>query len=162
MIAAIIVGAFSGVLGSVLGPFVTSWLRGREHKQEREREIHAELRQMIEERFADCDREVLCAFRIFGLVRLGQSPMEAYTHALAQQAANLDKVRHRWEPYRIMDESLRQLAEQLSHDVLNFHTHHLSVSTMDLDNWWAEAVENGRSLDDIRSRVRLRLDELRW
>lgn len=162
IIVAIIVGLLSGALGSVLGPVVVYRLRRRERQEEREREIHSELRQMIEERFDDCGQVMGQTFRIAVYVQR-LSPLDAYRRAMADEVAErADRPYHRWQPYRITDETLRRLAEQL-HDRLNeLRTHHISVMTMDIDRWRAEASEIDNHLREIERQARLRLDELRW
>ena len=163
IVVGIIVGSFSGVLGSVLGPIVTHWLRSREHKQEREREIHRELRQMIEERIGDCGSAAAALFRIEAHMKVGLSPFDAYSRSFGERWEKLkDQPRHRWEPYRIKDETLKGLTEQLHNRLLEFDSHLLSVTSMDRSAWWEMMVERERGLREIERQVRLRLDELRW
>ena len=146
-----------------MGPVVTSWLRSREHRQEREREIQRELRQMIERRLDDCGGARVAAFHMMVDMLSGISPPEAYHRAVVeQQARTADHAQHKWEPYRIRDERLRSLVEQLHDSLLHFETHHLTVATMSPDDWRAAITEKERSLREIERQVRLRLDELRW
>jgi len=162
-IVAVIVGLLSGALGSVLGPLVTHILRRREREDEREREIHRELREMIEERLLDCGRERAVAFRIWAFVRIGQPPPEAYNRATAWRwDETKDRPPHRWEPYRITDQELRRLVEQLNERIGDLNSHHISVMTTDPDQWWTEVLEKGPQLREEERQVRLRLDELRW
>jgi hypothetical protein len=150
-------------LGSVLGPIVTSWLRSREHKQEREREINTELRQMIEQRIGDCGSAAAALFRIEAHMKVGLSPFNAYSRSFGERWEKLkDQPRHRWEPYRITDETLKDLTEQLHNCLLEFDSHLLSVTSMDRSAWWEMMLERERALREIERQVRLRLDELRW
>jgi hypothetical protein len=162
-IVAIVVGLLSGALGSVLGPLATHLLRRREREEEREREIHRELREMIEETLEDCGREAAMAFRIWAHMRVGHPPLEAYNAATAWQSEEVKaRPRRRWEPYRITDQELRQLVEQLNERVGDLRSHHSSVMIMNPDQWWAEVVEMDSTLRELQRQVRLRLDELRW
>jgi hypothetical protein len=163
VIVAIVVGSLSGVLGSVLGPIVTSWLRNREHEQERKREIHRELRQMIEDRIGDCGSAAAALFRIDAHMKIGLSPFDAYNRSFGERWEKLkDQPRHRWEPYRIKDETLKGLAEELHNCLLEFDSHLLSVTRISRDEWWAAMSDRERGLREIERQVRLRLDELRW
>jgi len=160
----VIVGLLSGVLGSALGPIVNHHLRRREREEEREREIHRELRQMIEERLDDCGRLLGAAFRIHADVRfLRSSPLDAYNRSVARRLEeSRDQPRRRWEPYRITDDTLSHLVEQLHDGLENLDTHLMSVITAEMDQWWAGVSEKEKSLREIERQVRLRLDELRW
>jgi hypothetical protein len=164
MTVAIIVGLLSGALGSVLSPIATHFLRRRERKEEREREIHADLRQMIEQRLDECGKQLAAAFRMGAEVRhLGSSPMDAYNRSVARRVdESRDQPRHRWEPYRVTDDRLRGLAEQLHERLHDLDSHLLSIASAEIDRWQAEVSEKEESLREVERQVRLRLDELRW
>ena len=161
---AIIVGLCSGALGSLLGPIVAYRLRRRERREERDREIHSELRHMIEEMVDECGRDLGTAFRIYAHVRhLKLSPFDAYNRAMAERwEKERDRPYHRWEAYRITDERLKSLANELLDATQDLGTHLVAVMTIDLDRWWTGVTERERRLREIERQVKLRLDELRW
>jgi hypothetical protein len=163
-IVAIIVGLLSGALGSVLGPIATHFLGRREREEERDREIHAELRQMIEQRLDECGKQLGAAFRMWAEVRhLGSAPIDAYNRSVARRVdESRDQPRHRWEPYRITDDKLRGLAQELHERLHDLDSHLLSIASVEIDRWWAEVSDKEESLRGVERQARLRLDELRW
>jgi hypothetical protein len=73
-----------------------------------------------------------------------------------------DRPYHRWEPYRITDERLKSLANELLDRTQDLGTHLVAVMTIDLDQWWTGVTERETTLREIERQVKLRLDELRW
>jgi hypothetical protein len=163
IIVAIIVGLFSGAGGSVLGPVVTRLLSRRERKEARERGIHGELRLMVEQRLGDCDEALAAVFGIQIHLDAGHSPLEAYNRSMARRwDRSKDRPLLRWEPHRIEDEVLRALAEELHHNLREFDSYLLSVTSADPKEWRAEIQKREWQLERLKLQVRQRLDELRW
>jgi hypothetical protein len=163
IIVSIIVGLFAGAVGSVLGPVVTHLLGRRGRKEERERGIHGELRLMVEQRLGDCDEAFATVFGILVHLDAGHSPLDAYNRSMARRwDRSKDRPLLRWEPHRIEDEVLRAVAEELHHNLREFDSYLLSVTSADPKEWRAEIQERERQIERLQRQVKLRLDELRW
>ena len=163
IIVSIIVGLFAGAVGSVLGPAVTHLLGHRERKEERGKGIHGELRLMVEQRLGDCDEATATAFAILIHLDAGHSPLEAYDRSMARRwDRSKDRPLLRWEPDRIKDEVLRALGEEFHHNLREFDSYLLSVTSADPKEWRVEIQKREWQLERLQRQVTLRLDELRW
>jgi hypothetical protein len=57
---------------------------------------------------------------------------------------------------------LRAVAEELHHNLREFDSYLLSVTSADPKEWRAEIQERERQIERLQRQVKLRLDELRW
>jgi len=164
ILVALGVGAFSGLVGSIAGPFLAHKL-DRWHRAElRAEERRRELRQMLEAlmRLARCQSSGVSEYQI------ARTLSRSIDEVRVRQLQYVKEIELRypfffWRPHRIKDERLRQLATELQdantqagmlmYDLLN------GLAGTDWDDQANEA--RGR-IDEALKDVDQRLDELDW
>jgi len=167
IVVAIIVGAFSGLLGSIAGPFLSHQLDRRRRSELRKEERRRELRQMLEAvmRLARAQQSGLTEYQISAA--LGRSLEEVRLRQIHYiQEIELKYPFFFWRPHRIMDEQLRRVAQELQDantaatmlwpDLLN------PAGRESPAQWDEEVSQLAKRIDAVLEAVDARLDELDW
>jgi hypothetical protein len=168
VLVAIVVGAFSGLLGSIAGPYLTHSLDSRQREQLRTERRREFLRDMIERKCAEVRSYCGSAYVVSKLIEAGATREEALARykRLSRERLRPDPVV--WKPHRINDKTLSDLAFELEVQDLT-----LAVSLEDIKNpLYANkealearlklARESEGELEDLVAKIDLRLDELNW
>ena len=164
---AIVVGAFSGLLGSVAGPYLGYHLDRRRRRQLRQEERQRELRQMLEAlmRLARAQQTMLSEYRLART--LGEHLDELrLSHLQYIRELELKYPYFFWRPSRVKDERLRVLAMDL-HDALTqsalLWIDLRYVPIVEEAAEWDQRVDQAKKrIDGALENVDQRLDELDW
>lgn len=166
IIVALLVGAFSGVFGSIIAPMLSHGLDRKRREELRQEERNRELRHMVE--------------AVMRLARVAHSStLEIqYTDTLAgdvnqallrhdQYVLELERIYRYflWRPHRIHDEALRRLADGLNSAQGQLHILigvRRGVPIGSIINW-SQQVQNVRDwIDRLMKSVDERMDQLGW
>lgn len=163
VVVALVVGAFGGLAGAAVGPFLghifNSWER-RDVRRERRRE---HLRSMIERRIGDYRRYNAAVFTIRARVVNFKLPaLQAYQEFLAKEAEAFPVGGHTWEPYRIEDTQLRENSEDVNDGLNELHRLLGDILTTPVDTWFEACSAKACVVRDLAKKVQLRLDALDW
>ena len=168
IIVAIVVGAFSGLLGSVAGPVLAHGLDRRRRAELRQEERNQEFRHMVETvmRLA---RTAHSSTLEIGLTELSFGDIgpvllrhDQYVESLAAKYGDL-----LWRPLRIQDATLRRLADGLN--TAQAHLHWLIAERRDValggtQHYQKRNAEKpvSKEIEELDAKIAEAEEQLRW
>ena len=151
--AIVLVAAFGGGLaGAVLQPAVTHALEGIRSKREIRCRRERTLRRMLEARLVDGGRLAFAALDLHIRLQRGVAVASEERFQLAKGPGGLPL----WQPERIADPELRQVADEYQEVCLS-----LAQSVLTAAQEWDPRPAAARIME-LQRRITSRMDELNW
>ena len=161
---ALLVGAFGGLAGAALGPFLGHIFNGWERRAVRRERRQEHLRSMIGSRIGDWRRRNAAVFTIWARVKtFNFTGVAAHQEFLEKEAVASPRGGQVWEPYRIGDDRLKADAEALNTGLIDLDGLIRKVkNASSIDTWREKCSEKASELDELTEKMQLRMDDLEW